>query len=203
MGAGRKRSRWWKWLLALALLCAAAYAGRRPCLQAVGEFLVRAEAPEKAEVAVVLAGDAYGHRIMRGVKLFRDGYVREVLVDGPRAAYDANEADLAIQFALRRGAPREALVALPMRARNTVIEARAIDAELRKRGIRKALVVTSDYHTRRARAVFRAWGSPGIRYVLVAAPDEDFTPGDWWRSREGQKIVFLEYSKLLYWWLIE
>ena len=164
---------------------------------------MRADAPEKAEVAVVLAGDHAGNRILRAVELYRQGYVGKVLVDGPPGAYDANEADLAIEFAVRRGAPREALVAVPMMVRNTIVEARAIDAELRKRGIRKALVVTSTCHTRRARAVFRRFGSPQIRYLLVACPDEEFTPDGWWRSREAQKTVFLEYSKLLYWWLID
>jgi hypothetical protein len=29
----------------------------------------------------------------------------------------------------------------------------------------------------------------------VTAPDEYFHPDSWWRSREGQKTVFFEWSK--------
>lgn len=198
---GRSRiGRWRKWLVAMALV-AALYASRGVWLRAMGEFLVRGEAPQAADVAVVLAGDGYGHRLMRAVDLARQGHVRQVLVDGPLGVYDSNEAELAIQFALRRGVPSELLAPVLMRARSTVAEAKAIDAELRKRNLSKALVVTSNFHTRRARAVFDRFGSPGIQYVVVAAPDEDFTPEDWWRSRDARKVVFLEYVKLLNWWL--
>ncbi|HEV2112670.1 MAG TPA: hypothetical protein VGR50_00900, partial [Terriglobales bacterium] len=59
------------------------------------------------------------------------------------------------------------------------------------------------YHTRRARSVFRRYASRDIQYLFVAAPDEDFTPEDWWHSRDAEKVVFLEYAKLFDWWLIE
>ena len=188
------------WLLALAL-AGAVYAGRGVWLLWMGEFLIRAEPPRAADVAVVLAGDGYGHRIMRGVELVRQGYVKQVLVDGPLGNYDYDEAALAIQFAVRRGAPKEILVPVPMPVRSTVAEARVIAPELERRGVKTALIVTSNYHTRRARAVFKRFGSPNIRYVIVAAPDEDFRPEDWWLSRDAQKVVFMEYVKLGAWWL--
>ena len=30
---------------------------------------------------------------------------------------------------------------------------------------------------------------------VVAAPDEYFRADSWWRNRQGQKIVFLEWTK--------
>jgi uncharacterized SAM-binding protein YcdF (DUF218 family) len=193
-----------KWLLLLALapaLLAGVYAGRGIWLRQIGEFLVRAEAPEPADICVVLAGDAFGHRIMKAVELARQGYVRQVLVDGPRGMYGFDEAELAIRFAVSQGAARELFIPLAMKARSTVEEAGVVDAELRRRNARKALIVTSNYHTRRAGAIFRRYGSPHIRYVIVAAPDEDFEPAGWWRSRHAEKVVFFEYAKLVDWWL--
>ena len=32
---------------------------------------------------------------------------------------------------------------------------------------------------------------------MVAAPDEFFTTNGWWRTREGRKIFFLEWTKTL------
>ncbi len=181
-------------------LVAAGYASRSFWLRQIGAFLVSAEAPEPADVAVVLAGDGYGHRMMRAVDLVRQGYVKEVVVDGPRGYYDWDESRLAIQFAVDRGAPREIFTPLRTTARSTVTEARAVEAELQRRNIHKALIVTSNFHTRRTRSVFQRFGSPKIRYVIVEAPDEDFRPEDWWRTRDAQKVVVLEYLKLLDWW---
>ena len=198
------RNKGFRWVAACLLAVAVAggvNAARTVWLRWMGEFLVRAEAPQAADVAVVLAGDGYGHRVMRAVELARQGYVKQILVDGPYEGYDLNEADLAIAFAVRRGAPKEILVPVPMPVHSTVAEARLIDEELQKRKVSKALIVTSNFHTRRARSVFDRIGSRHIQYRVVASPDEDFSPEDWWLDREGKKVLFLEYVKLAYWWL--
>ena len=191
-----------KWLLLLAAV-AALYLSRAIWLRQMGEFLVRADAPRPAEVAVVLAGDGYGHRILKAIEFYRQGYVKQVIVDGPKGWYGFDEADLAIRFAVDRGAPREIFVPLTMKSRSTLAEARAVDAELRKRNVHKALIVTSNFHTRRSRAIFRREGSKDIQYLVVSAPDEDFAPEDWWRSRDAQKVLFMEYVKLVNWWLVD
>lgn len=186
-------------LAGLSVVVTGLYAGRAIWLRQVGGFLIRAQAPEAADLAVVLAGDGSGHRILKAVDLVRQGYVKRVLVDGPRGMYGYDESALAIRYAVDEGAPKEIFIPLPMRVRSTIDESRVVDRELRKRNVRAALVVTSNFHTRRAGEVFRSLGSP-VRYIVVAAPDEDFRPEDWWHSREAQKVVVQEYAKLLYWW---
>jgi uncharacterized SAM-binding protein YcdF (DUF218 family) len=190
----------WRALLLLAVLAGLLYLGRSFWLPALGHFLIKEEVPEKADMAVVLAGDGYGRRILRGVELAQQGYAPRVLVDGPAGYYDSNEADLAVQFAVNRGARRDLLIPMHMKANSTMDEAKNVDRELRRRGAAKVLVVTSNYHTRRAGAVFRKYGSPGITYRFVAAPDEYFNPDNWWRSREAQKVLLIEYLKLFAWW---
>ncbi len=32
---------------------------------------------------------------------------------------------------------------------------------------------------------------------VVASGDQFFSAGDWWRNREGQKTVFMEWTKTL------
>jgi uncharacterized SAM-binding protein YcdF (DUF218 family) len=140
---------------------------------------------------------------MKAVDLARQGYVDKILVDGPRGMYGFNESDLAVRYAIDQGASRELFHEFAIRARSTIQESKAVDAELRRRNVHKALIVTSNYHTRRARSIFRRYGSGDIRYLFVAAPDEDFTPEDWWHSRDAEKTLFFEYCKLLDWWFIE
>ncbi len=188
-------------LAAAVLGTAGAWLARGTWLPPIGGALVGGQPPEKAEVAVVLAGDPHGRRLMRAVELARQGWVKRVLVSGPMALYGVNEADLAIQFAVRQGVKRELLEPLPIVARSTMAEAQAVDRKLRERGVKRALIVTSNYHTRRARAIFDYYGSPGIRYLVAEAPDEYFRPQDWWRSREARSVVYLEYSKFLNWWV--
>ena len=163
----------------------------------LGAALVRNDGPAKADMAVVLAGDWKGQRVLHAAELARQGYVRGVLVSGP-SMYGIHECDLAIQFAVRNGYPAESFAALPNNALSTRQEARVVLEELKRRGAGSFLLVTSDYHTARAGRIFRSamrqlGGGPEMR--LVAAPDRYFRPDNWWKSREGLKTFFMEWSK--------
>ncbi len=191
----RFRARSLRWLI-VAVLLLAAFATHAVWLRALGDFLVFDEPPAAADIVVVLAGGYRGNRILRAAELVREGFAPRVLVSGT-PYYDRSESELAIEFAVRRGYPRVWFLALPSRARSTREEASIIMAELRRLGVRSFLLVTSDYHTRRARACFRQIAD-GMPFRTIAASDEDFA-SPWWRSRVGQKTVFLEWTKLIAW----
>ncbi len=167
-------------------------------LRAMGDALVHSEQPVKADLVVVLAGDDTGARVLKGAELVREGYAPKVLVDGPECCYGKHESDLAIEFAVSHGYPREWFIPLPMEARSTREEARIVVPEIRRLKARTFLVVTSDYHSRRAAGVFREL-APGA-FRVVAAPGGYLEEG-WWRSREGQKQVSIEWMKTVAYWV--
>ena len=193
----KSRARWWLSVLALAV---AVIIFRSQILGALGGYLVREDAPQKADAAVVLAGDGWGNRILTAAQLERDGYVPKVLVSGPDGAYGLYESDLAIPFAVKNGYPEAYFAAVTHEARSTRAEAVALLPEIRREGIRRLLLVTSNYHTRRAGRIFRA-AAPDLTIVVVGAPDRDFTPQGWWRDREGQKTFVTEWEKTIAGWL--
>jgi uncharacterized SAM-binding protein YcdF (DUF218 family) len=163
-------------------------------LTGLGRFLVRSEEPFRADIVVVLAGDDRGNRILKGAELVRQGYAPRVLVSGPPCCYGAHESDLAIPFAVKHGYPVDWFVPLRFEGFSTKDEARAVMAELKRLRVRRFLVVTSDYHTRRAGSIYRALAPPGS-FRMIAAPDWAFTPDGWWRTREGEKQAFYEWMK--------
>ena len=160
----------------------------------MGGLLVHAETPSRADVIVVLAGDPHGNRILRGAELVKQGYAPKVLVSGPGGAYDLHECDLAIPFVVRRGYPASWFIPVPHNGHSTEEEGRAIFPVLQKMHAHTVLVVTSDYHTRRALRTLRPqW--PGVDIHMIAAGDEFFSPSGWWHSREGRKTFLLEWTK--------
>ena len=162
----------------------------------IGSFLVESEAPFRADMIVVLAGDWAGHRILKGGELVRQGYAPQALVSGPMGYYGRSEDSLAIPFAVEHGYPREYFIGLPNASHSTVEEADDILPELQKRGVKKFILVTSDYHTGRAGRIYHA-RAKGFEMRVVAAPDEYFTANGWWHTREGRKTVFLEWTKTI------
>lgn len=167
-----------------------------PALAALGGYLVQAGPPVKSDIIVVLAGDGFGHRILTGAELAKEGYAPKVLVSGPDGSYGNYECDLAIPFAVKAGYPESMFVHLEHRARSTDAEARVVVSKLRQMGVKRVLLVTSDYHTRRAGKIYRRV-APDLEIHVVAAPDESFRANRWWKDREGQKVFFYEWMKTI------
>jgi uncharacterized SAM-binding protein YcdF (DUF218 family) len=169
-------------------------------LGALGGYLVRAGPPQQADAALVLAGDGWGHRILTAAQLEREGFVRKVLVSGPDGAYGLHECDLAIPFAIKHGYPESYFVHLESSARSTLTEAQAILPVIRGMGIHRLILVTSNFHTRRAGAIYRRL-APDLTILVVAAPDQNFTPNGWWHNREAQKTFLMEWEKTVANWI--
>jgi uncharacterized SAM-binding protein YcdF (DUF218 family) len=163
-------------------------------MAALGNLLVRDDGPARADIAVVLAGDFSGNRILRAAELVQQGYVPKVLVSGPHTLFGNYECDFAIPFAVQHGYPQAWFVRAPHEALSTRDEAAVILPDLRRLGVHRFLLVTSNYHSARAARIFRATG-PDFDIRTVTAPDKYFRPESWWRNREGQKLFFMEWSK--------
>jgi uncharacterized SAM-binding protein YcdF (DUF218 family) len=166
----------------------------------MGDYLVKDAAPQKADIVLVLAGDPSGERIITAGQLVRDGYAPKVLVSGPYGTYGYYECDLAIPFAEKKGFPAAYFTGLPHHANSTKEEAQATIPELRRLGAKTVLLVTSDFHTRRAGKIFRA-DAPDLTFYVVGAPDDNFSPHGWWHSREGRKVFMFESMKTVAEWV--
>jgi uncharacterized SAM-binding protein YcdF (DUF218 family) len=168
-------------------------------LAALGNFLVKAGPPQKADVIVVLAGDGFGHRILTAGKLIEEGYAPNALISGPDGNYGIYECDLAIPFAVRAGDPEAYFAHLEHHARSTVDEAKEVVSKLREMGAKRVILVTSNYHTRRSGKIYRR-AAPDIDFIVVAAPDEFFKPDSWWHNREASKTFAYEWMKTVAEW---
>jgi uncharacterized SAM-binding protein YcdF (DUF218 family) len=166
-------------------------------LGALGAYLIHADPPTKADYAVVLAGDAHGHRVIEAAELVRRGFVRKVLVSGPCCCYDVPESDMAVSFAVRKGYPEEYFIKVPHSATSTWQEAQVLIPELRRLGAHSFLLVTSDFHTRRAGRYFGKLAD-GLAMHVIATPDEYFRWNSWWHDREAQKVFYMEWSKTIF-----
>jgi len=167
-------------------------------LPAVGRLLVWSDAEAPADAAVVLAGDFTGYRLTAAAELARRGVVPLVLVSGPPGMYGINEADAAIRFITARG--YEARWFAPSRhsGYSTRDEVEYLLTDLERRQVKRVIFVTSNFHTRRARRiVLDAIAKRGLKMELrvMASGDPNYRTDSWWRSREGLKTAFYEWTK--------
>lgn len=164
-------------------------------LTSAGRFLIEAEAPSHADLILVLGGDFWGPRVVKGAQLGVQQFAPRVMISGPYYK-DRPEGDLAIEFLVQKGYPRELFVSFAHHAASTIDEAEAVAPELRRLGIRNVILVTRGSHSRRAKIVFRLF-CPGVSFRSVPATDEQFQVKQWWTNPSRRKILFLEWSKIL------
>jgi uncharacterized SAM-binding protein YcdF (DUF218 family) len=197
----RRRSFLFKFFLILLIAAGLVGVSSPLWLRAMGSALIRNDGPARADLAVVLGGDFNGDRILKAAQLVREGYVPAALISGPAGFFGQHECDFAINFAVHHGYPSEWFVPYPAEVHSTRDEARTILGDLHRRGdVHKILLVTSDYHTGRAGRLFQAAEQKlggGIEIRVIAVPDRNFHADSWWTSREGQKVAFGEWLKVV------
>jgi uncharacterized SAM-binding protein YcdF (DUF218 family) len=195
-------------LLAVLLLMLFAagllFVARRPLLVAACRWLDVGQRPQPADYVAVLGGGEET-RPFAAALLVKRHLAREVLV--PRQWNRAevvhwivlSDEELTRQVLLRRGVPASRIHLIGKGVVSTFDEALAVAEFLHPRPSARVMVVTNDYHTRRARWAFaRVLDHSADRLTVVSIPEDEFSPENWWRTSAGRLQVTGEYAKLLY-----
>lgn len=178
---------------ALLLVALVAWFLRAPILTAAGAVLVENDGLHPADLAVTLSGEAYGTRVLKASEVARQGYAPAVLVSFVRTYGICN---CEIEYAESKGYPASLFIPFPQTALSTRQETQQLDGYFHAHGVHSILLVTSNYHTRRAAYLMRRV-DPSLKVWAIPAPDPYFTPSTWWQTREGQKTFFLEWTKTI------
>ena len=195
-------------LLKRAVLCAAAallLAGLAAWLP--GWFMDFSDAPRKADMIVVLAG-AYS-RPFYGADLYKQGLAPEIWLSRPyRAPAELKAVSLGVSIPAEEENNRAILLRLGVSAdkihlygdstMSTANEALSFKRAANPRG-KTILVVTSRWHARRAKWVFRR-DLPEAKVLVCATPYEEFSRR-WWSSQDLARVAIMESAKMLYYLL--
>jgi uncharacterized SAM-binding protein YcdF (DUF218 family) len=162
-----------------------------------GGFLV-VNNPQPGDVIVVLAGET-DRRPALGLELLSRGYAPRMLLDVPADAkiYQWSMLDLSQQY-IQKLPHAESVLVCPISGRSTKAEAQDVLQCLQKLRAHSVLVVTSDYHTRRALSTFQH-ELLGYQVSVAAASDPQQFGGSWWRHRQWAKLNFDEWLRLVWW----
>src|SRR5213082_3797117 len=162
-------------LLFFVIFCAVLYLVRRPILRFAAEMWIVEDPLDKADALIVLGDDNfYADRSTRGAQLFREGKAAVIVASGRRLRPNAGIAELMEHDLLERGVPRDRIVRLAHDADSTLEEAQALARLAKERKWHSAIVVTSNFHTRRTRYIFRRVFPHGMEVRIASARDGDF-----------------------------
>jgi uncharacterized SAM-binding protein YcdF (DUF218 family) len=189
-------------LVLIVLLLAGIYLARHPLLRFAGESLVVEDPLEKSDAIIILSDDNfYADRATRAAEIFRQGLAPVVVASGVRLRPYAGIAELMSHDLFDRGVPKESIIIFPQDADSTQEEAEALKKFLETKKWKTVIVVTSNYHTRRARYICGKVFGNSIRVRMAAARDADYDPAHWYEQRKSVKRFVREVAGYwVAWW---
>ena len=196
--------RWVAFICLCIMLIAIGVVFKTSILRSFSNFLMKQDAPEKAQVMVVLSGNAF-ERGNEGARLYKAGYADHIICPGgnlERAFLiegdTVYESDLCKKNIVKNGVP-DSMVTVLRYGTSTIEEADTILGYCKQHQIRKIIVVTSLFHTRRAGKVYRKrFAKKGIQVMMRGAHDSVFDENLWWQNEYGLIGLNNEYMKTLY-----
>jgi len=185
-------------LLFVVVLCLALYLARHPLMRFAGEEWVVEDSLERADAIIVLSDDNfYADRAAQAADLYRHGMAPYVVASGRKLRPYAGVAELMEHDLVERAVPKDKILRVSHEAENTREEAQILRQQVVDRKWRSVIVVTSNYHTRRARYIFTHVFPPGVLVRVSAAKDGDFDPSAWWEKRVSIKRLATEVAGML------
>ena len=185
----------------------------------LGRWLVAEDDLQASDIIVVLMGSFPDriYRILQAVDIYNERYSDKlVFVSSYSFDYDKfvekgqeippGNAQLSKIAAIDLGVPEENIIILAGGAKSTQDEALIIREYIRNNiEIESIVLVTSKYHSGRAKKIFKKALSGLDRKINIYSSPSKYDPfnaSQWWRNREDIKWVILEYLKLahFYFW---
>src|SRR5438270_1137458 len=184
--------------VAMVFLVAVLYLARHPVFRLIGESWVVEDTLERSDAIVVLSDDNfYADRATRASQVFRQGLAPIVVASGRRLRPYAGIAELIEHDLIERGVPKDKILRVAHDADNTREEAITLAQVAKQKKWRSVIVVTSNFHTRRARYIFSHVFPNDTKVRITGARDGDFDPARWWEKRISVKDLSREIAGMI------
>jgi len=190
-----------RWLVAAAVVIAFCL------LRWGGRLLIASDSqPEHVDAALVLQGSiaAEKARIAGAISLLQRGVADRALLSVPKESYWGQSIPPVARSYLERVyghdiAARVDFCETSGEVNSTLQEAQAVSPCIREHHWQSIVIVTSNYHTRRAGILWRkiTGPDPKIHIWIEGVTDPEFQQ-PWWRHRQSAKIWVMETVKLVW-----
>ncbi|CAN5321768.1 hypothetical protein BH09BAC1_BH09BAC1_21550 [soil metagenome] len=201
----RRKRIWIPVVVILLLVCLFLF--RYPIMRGLGSFLIATDEPQQVPVAFVLSGGPFD-RGTEGAKLFKQNLADTIICTGESIPQDVfalgmvyTEGAISKVVMTNQGVP-EANIKLIEEGTSTLEESEIILAYCKATGLTKIGIVSTKFHTRRIRGVFKdKFKDAGIEVVIFGAPAAAYHEETWWENEHGLISLNNEYIKILYYWI--
>ena len=194
--------------LLLLLLAVLAFTFRSPILTGIADYLIINDRLQPANAIFLLNSD-FDTRPFHAADLYKQGLAPVVIIARAEntpvvdLGLVPNDTDISVGVMEKLGVPPERITILPYPGgtTSTFDEAAAFRQYAKENHVQRIILVTSAFHTRRARWIFEKTlaGLP-VTLEMAAVPYVGFDHTNWWKNETGLITLSNEYFKLVYYY---
>jgi len=196
--------RWFMWIIGLAVLSGLLLFLLHPFVLPGYAWLFQKQNATKGADAIICLSGGRTTRVPESLRLWNRGFSKQLFVTAVKAKNkEFQKLELsnlgfasAVTERMDLNATWELLPSLSGGATSTFDEAEdALALSLEKKWNR-IIIVTDEFHTRRAHYAFqKIFEGSGVKVEVAGAPNELFSIEDWWKSDRGIMAYFGETIK--------
>lgn len=176
-------------------------------LKGFGSFLIYENELKPVTYVFVLSGGPWD-RGNEAVKIFKKGFADTLVCTGENIPADFKslglgmlESEITQKNILNQQVP-EGNILLIKKGTSTQEEADAILQFCKSKKVKEATVLSSKFHTKRIKQVFKKrFEKEGINIIVHGAPSSQYNEMAWWQNEYGLIALNNEYIKQVYYLL--
>jgi uncharacterized SAM-binding protein YcdF (DUF218 family) len=183
------------------------YLAYQPLLRMSASIIMTDDEPQKSDAILVLSGGEPG-RAWEAADLYRIKLAEYVVLTKERPTVD--EAELLklgvevvdghgnyVRVLRGLGVPEDKILTIEPPVEDTFDELRLVRELCTKRDWHSLIIVTSNYHTRRARLTARYLFGTSFQISVVSSKHGGLDRNAWWKNNADVRTFVIEFEKLL------
>lgn len=197
-------------MISLIMIGLLAYTFRFQILTGLAKLLIVDEQLQPADIIFILAGDV-NSRPFYAADLFKQGLASQIVVareeDLPAVELGLypHGTDVVVGILKELGIPAENITVVTIEGgvTSTRDESQVLRYYVDQHDIKRVILVTTAFHTRRSQWIFdKALSGSGAELEVAAAPQWKFDETNWWQNERGLLTFANEYIKLFYYFAV-
>ena len=164
----------------------------------LGFYLSPQSQLSKSDAIVAISGGETQSRVEEAVKLFQEGYAKQLIFSG--AALDktgpSNAAAMERQATIEGVPPSD--ITIDEQAADTAQNATNVRDIITQAGYHQIILVTSPYHQRRAYITFSRALGPSVKILNHSAVDQTWRRSKWWATPQSFTLTMTELPKTVF-----
>lgn len=168
-------------------------------IKKITDYIFIESNPQKADLAIVF-GTRQNEAIKKVYELYRDGFVRKILVSGGiNRITKENEAIRISRQLIEQGVRKEDIILEDQSTNsleNVLFSKKVIKEKVGFENLKKIIAVVKHYHSRRALMTLKKHFPRNIELIPVAYEIYGFTKENWFETEIGKEKVMGEWNKI-------